>query len=139
MRKRVVGGIFLPHDQHRIGIYNRLGNGDVVGFEVGLVEVEADDIVFVGKGGEEHAFSVGLDGDVHGPVEIFFQLFQNIVLETDDRPLIHKVIGSMVKQAHGKRVATFWLFPLKLGNVKVWDFQHMSAPQHDEGEQERCD
>ena len=140
MGEGIVGGILLAHDEHRIGVGDGRGDVYVIRHEVGLVEIEADDVVLVGEGGEEHLLGVGLDGDLHRTLEVFLQLFQHIVLKTNDRALIDEIVGGMVEEAHGDGVAPLpMVFFLQFGDMQLGNGCTVAVKEHDRGENQGRD
>ena len=111
---RSIRMLLLAHDEHRIGIRVRLRLGDVLRREHLLVEVEADKIVFVGKTLQKGLGRVALDSNGNGTAELLTHLFDKVVLKTDDRAVIDKIVGGVVENKGGDGVAVHHSYLLHL-------------------------
>ena len=106
----ISGGVefaVLAHNQHWIGIGVRFRLDDVLRGKHLLVEIEPDDIVFVGKSLNKSLGRVALDGDFHRAVEVLAQLLEQVILVTNHGTVIDKVVGSVVKDESGDCVAVY--------------------------------
>ena len=124
MRHGIVRTVFLAHNQYRICISHRIGKSDIVRHIIGLVKVETDDVILIGQSNGEHLVRIRLDGDIDRMVQILLQLFQDVILETDDRTLIHEIVGGMVKQAHRERIAMLYVLLF----LQFWNMYFRNEP-----------
>ena len=96
-------GLF-PGDKHRISVRMRFRLTDVPWLVIGLVKIKPNHIILVTKGFQKSFFRIGFNVNDHRPIKIGTQLANQIILEPNNRSLIHKVISGVIENQGFYRV-----------------------------------
>lgn len=133
-----VGVFFLAHDEHRVSIGVGLRLENVFRGEQFFVEVESYDVVLVGKAFHEGLGRIVLNGDGDRASEILAQLFDEVVLEANDRTVVDKIVGGVAENECGYGVAVLLYLFLVLEFGYERSMCYPSVPKEERSQKERC-